>query len=251
MHTNKDGIDLIKEFEGLKLKAYFCPAGVPTIGYGHTKTVTAEDVRNGKKISPKLAEELLKADLKDFEAPVLAACKITPNENQFSAMVSLAFNIGIAGFRKSSVLRNHNAGDEDAAARSFALWNKATVNGKKVELRGLTRRRAAEAALYLKPVKVVASEVSITAGTIEAPVEELMPQAVEPERPMTDSAIIRGAGAAGVASSVAVAAEISRSIADIQNNLGNMLVPALLIAVVGLCGYIVYERLKQRKKGWA
>ena len=251
MKTNKAGIELIKEFEGLKLKAYICPAGVPTIGYGHTKTVTMEDVRNGKTITPKLAEELLKADLRDFEEPVLNACKLKPNENQFSAMVALAFNIGIAGFRKSSVLRNHNAGDEDSAARSFALWNKATVNGKKVELRGLTRRRAAEASLYLKPIKVEATELQVESGVIEAPVEELMPQAVEPEKPMTESTIIRGASVAGIASSVAIAVEVSKGISEIQSNLGDLFMPAVLLASVGFSIYVILERLKQRRKGWA
>ena len=240
MDTNAAGIDLIKEFEGLKLKAYFCPAGVPTIGYGHTKTVTAQDVRSGRTITEAEAERLLKQDLKEFESGVLQACTNTPNENQFSAMVSLAFNIGIAGFRRSSVLRNHNANDDDAAARSFGLWNKATVNGKKVELRGLTRRRAAEAALYLKEIEVVSVEQVA-----------VMPQAVEPEKPMTDSTIVRGASLAGVSAATAAVAEISKNIETITSSFGTMIVPALLIVVVALSGYIIHERLKQRKRGWA
>lgn len=137
---NKAGLDIIREFEGLRLKAYVCPAGVLTIGYGST----GSHVKPGMVITEAQADELLRSDLRRFEdAVATAAPKAT--DNQFSAMVSLAFNIGVAAFtRPSTVLRRHLAGDHAGAADAFAMWNKA---GGKV-LPGLVRRRAAEAALY-------------------------------------------------------------------------------------------------------
>ena len=139
--VGKAGLNLIKSFEGLKLTAYLCPAKVWTIGYGST----GQHVKQGMAITEAQAEELLRDDLARFEASV---ARTVPNatQSQFDAMVSLAFNIGVAGFEKSTVARKAASGDHIGAARSFALWNKA---GGKV-LSGLTRRREAEANLYRK-----------------------------------------------------------------------------------------------------
>jgi len=138
---NAHGLKLVKDFEGLKLKAYRCPAGIATIGYGST----GPHVRMGMTISEAEAERLLRKDVARFEAGVRAAVSSVPTtRNQFSAMVSLAFNIGLAAFQRSTVLKRHLAGNHLGAARAFGLWNKA--NG--TVLPGLTRRRAAEAELY-------------------------------------------------------------------------------------------------------
>lgn len=139
MNIGTKGLALIKRFEGCKLTAYKCPAGIWTIGYGST----GPHVKPGMEITEAQAEQLLRDDLARFEQAVSAAA---PNatQNQFDAMVSLAFNIGIAGFQKSSVLRLHNLGKFQGAADSFALWNKG---GGKV-LPGLVRRRADESHLY-------------------------------------------------------------------------------------------------------
>lgn len=183
IRTSQAGIDLIKEFEGLKLKAYFCPAGIPTIGWGHTATVTAEDVRKGRTITKAEADDLLERDLRlDFEPGVRAACKIAPNQNQFDAFVSMAYNIGVPAFQRSTALRRHNEGNFQAAANAIELWNKATVDGKKVVLNGLVRRRAAEKSLYLKPMT-----------------DEPMPQDVAPERSLGESRTVQGGAVAGVA----------------------------------------------------
>jgi lysozyme len=140
------GLEIVKRNEGLRLKAYICPAGVLTIGYGST----GPHVRPGMVITEAEADRLLNEDLDRFEEAVKRyAGKAT--QNQFDAMVSLAFNIGIANFRKSSVLRAHVAGNYAGAANAFALWNKAKVGGVLKELAGLTRRRAEEARLYRKP----------------------------------------------------------------------------------------------------
>lgn len=140
------GKALIKSHEGLRLQAYLCPAGVLTIGYGHT----GSDVTPGKRISQAEADALFDRDIAKFSAGVARLVSFSgTTDSQFSALVSLAFNIGVGAFGKSSALRLHNAGDHQGAARAFLLWNKATVNGRLQALPGLTRRRNEEAALYL------------------------------------------------------------------------------------------------------
>lgn len=144
MKINQAGLDIVKEFEGLRLESYRCPAGVWTIGYGHT-----EGVARGMKVTKQEAEELLKHDLQIFENGVKRFIgDAKTNENQFSAFVSLAYNIGIGAFSKSSALREHKAGNYELAANKIMLWNKA---GGRV-LAGLIRRRKAESKLYALPV---------------------------------------------------------------------------------------------------
>lgn len=142
-NISEAGLKIVKEFEGLELKAYYCPAGILTIGYGST----GPHVKLGMVITEAEAEELLREDLDRFENAVNEMCPLA-TQPQFDAMVSLAFNIGIANFRRSTVLRAHKAGDHMTAANAFAMWNKAKVKGVLQPLTGLTRRRAAEANLY-------------------------------------------------------------------------------------------------------
>jgi len=142
-----DGLALIKEFEGLRLAAYQDVAGIWTIGYGHTRGVLS-----GMVITEDEADERLADDLQGAESAVDdATADIATTDNQFSAMVALCFNIGSANFRGSTVLRRHRAGDCPAAADAFLLWNKARVEGALRAVAGLTARRSAERALYLKP----------------------------------------------------------------------------------------------------
>ena len=142
MKINDAGIALIKSAEGLKLDSYRCPAGVATVGYGHT----GPDVRIPMTITPGEAERLLHEDLARFENGVtncLGGCATNPN--QFSAMVSLSYNIGLGNFATSTVLKRHKLGQYAGAANAFLLWDKA--KGK--VLPGLTRRREDERELYL------------------------------------------------------------------------------------------------------
>lgn len=142
MNTNNAGIALIKKFEGLRLKSYLCPKGIPTIGFGHT----GPDVQLGQEINEREAEQLLKGDLLRFEHGVEELLDGVPASfNQFSAMVCLAYNIGLGRFRTSSVLRYHRQGKRLLAANAFLLW--VFVNKKKTL--GLVRRRNAERSLYV------------------------------------------------------------------------------------------------------
>lgn len=139
MRTSRNGINLIKQFESLQLKAYRCPAGVMTIGYGHTEGVKAGDVIDGQK-----AEQLLTEDLRGFEEVINRECPGI-NQNQFDALVSFTFNVGIGNFLKSTLLKCVKANPENLNIRGeFNRWNRA---GGSV-LAGLIRRRRAEADLY-------------------------------------------------------------------------------------------------------
>lgn len=139
MTPSPRALDLIKQFEGLKLSAYICPAGVPTIGYGTTK-----GVRMGDTITAAEAERMLAQDVEKFAKGVREAVKVPLEQHEFDALVSFAYNVGLGAFRTSTLLRLLNAGDKEAAAKQFDRWNKA--GGK--PLAGLTRRRAAERKLF-------------------------------------------------------------------------------------------------------
>lgn len=142
------GMALIKFFEGCRLKAYLCSAGVWTIGYGHT----GPDVHAGLIISQERADRLLEQDVQRFVRDVNSLVKVTLSTGQFDALVSFAFNLGsdidadaiAEGLGDSTLLKLVNAGRFDAAANEFPKWNKA---GGRV-IGGLVSRRAAEAQLF-------------------------------------------------------------------------------------------------------
>jgi len=143
--TSQKGIDLIKKFEGKRLEAYKCPAGIPTIGYGHTGKVDGKPVALGMKITEKKAEELLKEDLKTFEKGVLNCVKVPLTQGQFDALVSFSYNLGIGSLQSSTLLRLLNEKKYKEAAEQFGRWVKA--GGKTLE--GLVKRREAEKKLFL------------------------------------------------------------------------------------------------------
>lgn len=209
-----------------------------TCGIGRTRGVTIDT-----RMSRAQAMADMRAELEMIAEQVLDVCTATPNENELAAMVSFAYNVGVAGFKKSTVLKCHNRGDKQAAARAFGLWVKAQGQ----VMPGLERRRKAESALYLTPVQSTQAEDDLAD-------EPDMPQTVDAERPMTQSSINRSAVVAGGTAAVATVAETARTVADVKYSadaLGDWLVPILLIVVVALCGYIIHERVKQRRGGWA
>ena len=144
--TGPKGIELIKSFEGFRGAPYKCPAGIPTIGYGATfypdgKKVTMADAH----ITEEKATELLSSMLISFEKYVDSYCIDTITQNQFDALVSFAYNLGPANLKSSTLLKKVNANPEDETIRvEFMKWTKA--GGK--TLKGLVRRREAEANLY-------------------------------------------------------------------------------------------------------
>lgn len=141
MKIGKQGLDLIKSFEGLELKAYMpTPIDVPTIGYGHTKTV-----KMGQTITEAQAEALLKQDLGWVEAVVNKRVTVPLTQNQYDALCSFVYNLGGTNFKRSTLLKKLNNKAYSDAADELLRWDK---QGSKV-LRGLTRRREAERALFL------------------------------------------------------------------------------------------------------
>lgn len=138
---SQKGIDLIKEFEGFRSKAYRCPAGVWTIGYGHTA-----GVKPGMTITREQGEAMLRKDLKIYERHTSEALgNAKTSQGQWDALVSFCYNAGPGNLKKSSMLRLHKQGKVKAAAQAFMAWTKG---GGRV-LPGLVRRRKAEKALYL------------------------------------------------------------------------------------------------------
>ena len=149
--VNQATIDLIKEFEGFRANAYRDAVGVWTIGYGHTSRAGDPKVKPGMRITRAEGERILKKDVAKFAADVervLGDDADKLNDNQFGAIVSFAYNVGIGNLKRSSVLKAIRRGDLDAVPAKLKLWNKA---GGKV-LKGLVRRRKAEGELFMRPV---------------------------------------------------------------------------------------------------
>jgi len=145
MRLNKKGIDLMHQFEGLRLNAYLCPANIPTIGWGNTFYESGRKVQMGETITKERADALFLWVANSFATQVRSMLRVQLNENQFSALVSFAYNVGNANLRTSTLLRLVNANPNDQNIRAqFLRWNKA--GGR--EMAGLTRRRQAESNLY-------------------------------------------------------------------------------------------------------
>lgn len=141
MKTSETGLNLIKKFEGFRAEAYKCPAGVWTIGYGHTN-----GVKKGMVIDELKAETFLMIDVQKFEYAINTSVKVKLNQNQFDALVSFVYNVGTGAFKKSTMLKFLNAGHFPLAAGQFDRWNKS----KGVVYQGLVNRRKAEKELFLK-----------------------------------------------------------------------------------------------------
>ncbi len=146
MNMNEAGLAIIRNAEGLRLRAYRDATGIWTIGYGHTAAAGEPKVVGGLAITREEAETTLARDVATFAKGVAAAVTVSLNDDQFSALVSFAYNVGLGNFRGSSVLKAVNAGDFEAVPRRLGLWVKA--GGR--TLGGLVKRRAAEAALFMK-----------------------------------------------------------------------------------------------------
>ena len=204
MRTSEVGIALIKRWEGLELESYQDIAGIWTIGYGHTETAGPN-----QKISEREAEELLKRDLEPRERAVGDLTSVSLNQNEFDALVSFVYNVGVGAYRNSTARKRLNRGDRIGAAEALTWFNKATIGGVLREVTGLTRRRASEKALFLTPVNppIVNDPKKVSENTRVTPIEDT------PRRDsLGDSRTVQGAVVAGGAG--AAASTIGRDSAE-------------------------------------
>lgn len=167
------GLEKLKQWEGLKTKAYKDAGGVWTIGYGHTAMAGEPKPRAGMVITPAEAESILLKDLVQYEAAIENNVKVKLTDNQFAALVSFVYNIPLASFKKSKLLKKLNAGNYDAVPTELMKWTKA--GGKKIQ--GLVNRRRAEGYLWMEGAFVTSKDVVPEQNTVH-PV--LKPEVIGP-----------------------------------------------------------------------
>lgn len=244
-------VEMLARKENCKLKAYLCPAGEWTIGWGETSGIT-----QGMVWTPERCDAQFFEQVGEFTEAVEKQLTRPASANELGAMVSLAYNIGLGspndkkrrGFYWSSVRRLHNAGDKAGAARAFALFNKATVNGQLVALDGLSSRRAAEAAMYLQ----------VEPGEDSEQFEEPQVQAVAQESTMASSPLNKVGAVLVGTGMLKTVAESSTQVAGVMDQAVSVasslnISPGVLLGIVLLAGgaAVIYWRFKQRREGWA
>jgi len=235
--TSSTGVSLVKSFEGLHkvgedglIRSYRCIAGRWTVGYGSTK-----GVRSGVTITEAEAEQKLIDDLRVSEADVKRVVNVPLSAYQFDALVCLAFNIGGTALSKSTLVRKLNKGLYEEVPNEIMRWDKARVDGSLRSVRGLTRRRAAEAALF----------------TMDAPLAsmggEAMPQKVEQSavKSLKKSKTIAGTGIAGGATILSEVASKLEALTAYSDSIQQ----AFLILTIGGIALAAYARYKDSLEG--
>lgn len=240
MKISKIGIDLIKQFEGVRLKSYKCPAGVWTVGVGHSSAAGPPKVGPGMEITNAQAMKILAQDLVQFEDAVDQAVKVPLTQNQFDALVSFVFNVGPANFQKSTLLRKLNAGQYAAVPAELMKWTKAAGQ----EMPGLVRRRRAEAALWrgVDDTKAIKQDARLT------------PEAPQPSKTMVQSKEGNAALLTGAAAGVSAASDAARQVKETGDSLTSLLdllknptfiVLVLVVLAAAAIWYWRWQRLKE------
>jgi lysozyme len=225
MEINQATVDLVKHFEGKHLRAYLDPVGVLTIGYGYTNRAGyGPGVKPGDEWTERMAENMLQEGLERFGAKIQKGFKRKPTDNQYGAFVSLAYNVGPRAVLKSTALKRFNAGDDAGAVEAMQWFNKG---GGKV-LRGLVRRRQAEADLYTSSVQV------------DEPMAKADPIRENPFQATT----LQAAGVTGAGGAVGVITALSSLERDAQI----IVAVAAVFAAAGLL-YIARERVRKWARG--
>ena len=241
MHPNtvsQDCIELVKKFEGLhKVKddgmvhAYRCPAGKWTCGYGATR-----GVRSGVTWTKEYSEMRLIEDLEEHGKIVKKSVNVPLTQSQYDALTSFVFNLGGGAFRKSTLLSKLNKGLYDDCPEQIMRWNKAKVDGKLIPLRGLTRRRTAEAAIFSRDAQLPSDEGG-----------PQMAQKVTAAAPksLAKSKTMAGAGIAGAATALnEVAGQVQGLV-----SYAPMLKTVFLLCAIGGIALAAYARFKDNKEG--
>lgn len=215
----------LKLWEGLRLEAYQDDGGVWTIGYGHTR-----GVKRGDTCTEIQAERWLRQDVRLAEEAVDGKVKVALTDNQFGALVSFTFNVGVEGFRTSTLLKRLNKGDYESVPAQLMRWNKVTVNGKKVPNRGLTNRRSAEIGLWSDGRQVAGNNVQ--------------PASLSP---MARSTTIHGAALSTVGTAGAVLTDASQQIALVADYSQTLSIIFVILTLAGI-GMTIYGRLRIRSE---
>lgn len=237
MHLSLQGRLLLTLMEGSRARIYKDAAGHDTIGIGHLILAHEREKYQGRDLSRKEIEALLISDLRPFEDIVLEACLeggVRPTQTQFDAFILLAFNIGKAGFLRSSVLRRFLNRDNAGAAAAFLMWNKITVTDrktgkrKKVASRALEARRIAESRVFLQGYydqtpynaldddeKIKAMEIS--SNTLEVP-DNVVASASEARPDLKSSRTIKAAKAGQAGSGIVTIAATMGAVKSIADN---------------------------------
>lgn len=230
------GLSAIKAFEGYFAKPYHCPAGVLTQGYGHTAMAGGEKL--GGSWSREKADAVLRDDLaRLFEPGVRKLLTRKPTQAQYDAFVSFAFNCGLAGFARSSILKFFNRGKDTQAAAAFGLWVKAA--GKTMP--GLIRRRGTEALMYqgIKDTNFDGRRQS------DEPIYGAMPQDVDRSREKVgQSGTLEGAGVAGAGGAGALIenAQDALTTAEPHISAGTWIGIALGVVVLAGAAFTAYRK---------
>lgn len=235
--VSESGLNLVKKFEGLHKQqkdgsviAYKCPASVLTIGWGHTA-----GVKDGQTATIEQCEEWLQDDLNDAGKILQRYVNVPLTQAQFDALASFIFNLGEGSFRNSTLLKKLNQGLYDEVPEQLARWNKARVDGVLTPLKGLTRRRAAEAALFSMD------------STLPSEGGDMMPQKPEQKatKPLVKSKTMAGAGVAGGAGVLAEAANQLQPLVGYSESIKYVFL-AVSLAGVAL---VAYSRWKDSNEG--
>lgn len=235
MKTSQAGIDLIKQFEGVRLESYVCPAGILTIGVGHTSAAGPPKVVPKMKITYQEANEILARDLVKYESAVDRLVTVPLSQNQFDALVSFTFNVGEGALAKSTLLKKLNAGKYSEVPAELMKWTK----GGGRELPGLVRRRRAECALWRSVND--RSDIDVDEARVK-------PDPQKPAKTMSKSKEGNAAIFTGGAAALSAAGEVSRQVKDTGDSLTSVLdlvkdpTFLLLVAIVLAAGAIWYWR---------
>ena len=226
--VNARGLRLLKQFEGLRLKAYRDGGGVLTIGYGHTSAAGQPVVHSALVISAQEAEEIFIRDIAIYEKTVEDAVKVKLNDNQFAALVSLCYNIGPGAFRKSTLLKKLNKGDYGSVPRELGRY----VYDNGVKIKGLVNRRAAEAGLWAKDSFVSSASV---------------PAAPSKGKAAAEAALPAGAGAAAGATTLPIN-DIAAVVQGQQDALssGNWVMIGVAVLLISAGLYIAWRKYKEK-----
>jgi lysozyme len=234
MQMSQEGIDaLLKKFEGCKLKAYRCPAGICTIGYGHTSAAGAPEVKDGMTITQKDADDILRRDLVKFETAVFGMVHQPLTQHQFDVLVDFAYNAGVGALQKSTLLKKVNAAQFDDVPAELMKWTKG---GGKV-LPGLVRRRQAESAWWVSGEPHDEQEQRIDPDPV--PVRTMV------ESKQGNAAIITASlGGLGAAKEIAAQAQEASDTADQLMKLFGNTNFLIMATIAGLAAAIWFWRKK-------